>query len=353
MKKVLLLGSGQSHVDLLSTLAATPLIDTQLTLIAPYPLHLYSGMVPGFVAGQHALEACLIGLEPLLKQSGVRWHTGSAVALDMESGTVRLGDGSAFEFDWLSIDAGVVQDRHHIESTLPGAREHGLFVRPLEAFCALWPKMVEMAANRPLRIAVLGGGVTAIELALAIRQRLAESSVTLVADQHTFGSGLPAGAQPWVLSALRRHQITLLSDTATTVEAQQVLLASGARLACDAPVIALGEQAPAWLGHSGLSLNPQGRIATDGFGRSTSHAHVFASSEITSRAQPALTANLLAALAGLPQTRPSSQPNTLHFLSYGDRRARVSWRGLSATGHWVWWLRNWLERRHLQRYSRD
>ena len=53
-----------------------------MTLIAPYPRQLYSGMVPGFVAGHYALEDSMIALAPLFKHTGVRWLTRSATALN-------------------------------------------------------------------------------------------------------------------------------------------------------------------------------------------------------------------------------------------------------------------------------
>jgi len=40
----------------------------QVTLVAPFPRQMYSGMVPGFVAGHYALEDCVIPLAPLLEK---------------------------------------------------------------------------------------------------------------------------------------------------------------------------------------------------------------------------------------------------------------------------------------------
>ena len=73
MKHLVLLGAGHAHIHVLSTLATHPLPGVQVTLVAPYPRQLYSGMVPGFVAGHYTLEDCVIQLEPLLKNTGIRW----------------------------------------------------------------------------------------------------------------------------------------------------------------------------------------------------------------------------------------------------------------------------------------
>jgi NADH dehydrogenase FAD-containing subunit len=353
MKNLVLLGAGQAHIDLLSTLTAKQPPGVQLTLIAPYPLHVYVGMVAGFVAGQHPLQDCLIDLEPMLQKAGVRWLTGSTAALDVKTATLRLADGSTYGFDWLSIDTGVHQDRQQIEALMPGAREHGLFVRPLEAFCALWPRVTELATSRALRIAVLGHDLLSIELALAIRQRLPGSAVTLTAGTAGLACEPALADQNGILKILKQHRVTVLADLAIGIEAQQVLLASGARLACDVPIVASGGTAPAWLTGSALSLDVHGRVALDAVGRSVSHPNVFAASETASRAKPALTENLLAVLAGSPARRHPSAPDQLNFVSYGNRRALLIWRGFSVQGRWVGWLKDWLERRYVRRYRYD
>ena len=53
MKSVLLIGAGHAHAVLLRSLAKTPLYGARITLVAPQPTQLYSGMVPGVVAGHY------------------------------------------------------------------------------------------------------------------------------------------------------------------------------------------------------------------------------------------------------------------------------------------------------------
>lgn len=60
---------------------------------------------------------------------------------------VLLDNGSALPYDGLSLNPGPVQDRQKIESVMPGVREHGLFVRPTEAFGALWPQVVALGCD--------------------------------------------------------------------------------------------------------------------------------------------------------------------------------------------------------------
>ena len=363
-RQLVLLGAGHAHVQVLAYLAEHPLVGARITLVAPHPRQLYSGMVPGFVAGHYALDDCVIPLEPLVRRAGIRWLHRSVRALDAPTCTIDLDDGSALHYDWLSVNTGPVQNRALIEQTMPGAREHGLFVRPIEAFGALWPKVVELGLQKPLRIAVIGAGAAGIELAMAVRQRLPNAAITLLTGPVAVAANYPPKVQHRVLAALKQRNITVLQDVALSLNGTSVHLGCGADLACDVPLIAIGAQPAPWLAASGLALDAQGFIAVNALQRSTSHPQVFATGDVSTRmdrplarsgvyavrAGPALAANLAAAVAGQSLKEHMPPLKTLNLISCGNRRAIASWGNFSAQGRWVWWLKDWIDRRFVAKF---
>lgn len=354
MKHLVMLGAGHAHLHLLSTLAAYGLAGVQVTLVAPFPNPLYSGRVPGFVAGQYTLEDCVIPLAPFLKNAAITWLQRSASRLDATTRTMTLDDGSTLHYDVLSINSGPVQDRPKIEVMLPGAREHALFVRPLEVFGALWPKVVALAQQKPLRVALIGGGATGFELACAVAHRLPGSSVTLLSGDAPVVANYPSAVQAMVAQALKTRHVTVIQEHCVGIAAGEVTLASGARLACDVPIIAIDAQAPSWLQGSGLALDAQGYVAVDCFQRSPSHPQVFAAAEVDAvRAGPALARNLRAVLAGVAPKAHAPQKRTLNLLSCGHQRAIASWGNWSAQGRWVGWLKDWRDRGFVQKHRRS
>lgn len=364
-RQLLLLGAGHAHVEVLAQMAHAHWAGAQVTLVAPAERQLYSGMVPGFVAGHYALQDCVIPLAPLVQRSGIRWLQRSVTGLDAHAQTVQLDDGSQLRYDWLSLNTGPVQDRARTEAALPGARAHALFLRPMEAFAALWPQVVQQGQRRALRIAVLGAGAAGVELAMAMRQRLPDAAITLLCGNAAPGAAYPLAVQARIKKALWARRITLLPDSAVGFTSAAVLLASGASLACDVPVLCTGAQAPAWLQHSGLALDAQGFVAVDATQRSTSHPQVFAAGDVSSRmdrslarsgvyavrAGPALARNLAACLAGQAPTAHQPPQDTLNLLACGTRSAIASWGRFSAQGRWVWWLKQWIDRRFIRRYG--
>lgn len=366
MKHLVMLGAGHAHVHMLASLATHAMAGVQITLVAPYPRQLYSGMVPGFVAGHYALDDCVIPLEPLLKGAAVTWLPRSATGVDATQRSVTLDDGCTLTYDVLSINSGPVQDRQKIEQMMPGAREHGLFVRPIEPFGVLWPKVVALAQQNPLRVAVVGGGAAGFELSCAVAHRLPSSSVTLLSGDAPVAANYPPKVQAMISQALKKRGIAIIRERAVGLAAGELTLASGARLACDVPIIAIGSQAPTWLQNSGLALDPQGFVAVDAFQRSTSHAQVFAAGDVATRtdlalprsgvyavrAGPPLTTNLRAVLAGVEPRPYTPQIKTLNLLSCGDRRAIASWGNWSAQGRWVWWWKNRIDHGFIRKYTR-
>lgn len=362
---LLLLGAGHAHVHVLAQLAQEPLVGVQVVLVAPYTRQMYSGMVPGMVAGHYSVDECAIPLAELVRRAGVRWVQASVTDFNADARMARLDNGMELPFDWASLNTGPVQDRELLEAQMPGARTHALFLRPIEGFAALWPRVAAMGDERALRMAVIGAGAGGIEMAMALRQRLPQSAITLICGEKAPGANYPQAVQKRILAALKKRHITVLQESATGFHDGEVVLGCGARLACDAPLIAVGAHAPAWLVQSALALDERGFVQVNAFQQSTSHPHVFAVGDVSSRmdravprsgvyavrAGPALMRNLAAA-ARKETLHPHQPPaNTLNLLSCGDKSAIASWGRWSAQGRWVWWWKDRIDRRFMARYT--
>ncbi len=348
----LLLGTGPSHVQVLQALAAHPVAGVQIFLVSAHTHPWLPARVPGFVAGHYSAEECQWPLEPLVLRSGVQWLRASVRTLDAKARTVQHDDVRTLACDWMSSDMPGVHNRDLIEQSLPGAREHALFAHPLAAFCALWPQVQAMAEQRPLRFTVVGAGATGIELACALQQRLPSASVTLLSGDHPPGHRYLPALQQRLLQALKRRKITVLQDRALGLTATSVQLGCGAELASDIAVLATQKQVPRWIVDSGLALNSDGLIAVDDFQRSSSHPWVFASGDLCSAPQDdnrgvSLTNHLTATVAGQSLLAATPRPASWQVISLGQRTAAASWRGFTAQGAWVWWLKAWQERRWL------
>jgi pyridine nucleotide-disulfide oxidoreductase family protein len=368
-KRVVLLGAGAAHLHALQAFAREPLAGAELLLISPFAHQTYPGIVPGVVAGHYQTPQCQIGLAPLAAAARAHRVEAAAVGINTNARHVQLSDGRQAEYDLLSIDIGAAMDK----SRIPGAREHALFVRPIEHFIALMPGLLDLAAQRVLDVVVIGAGAAGVELALALQHRLCavmgeeRARVALVTGGGDALEGAALPAMRRVAAVLAQCRITLIRDRCEAIEARAVVLSSGARLACDAAIIATGAEAPTWLANSGLALDKGGFIDTIATLQSTSHAEVFAVGDVATRsdittplarngvhavrAGPALVQNLRRFVGGGALNPHPTRTRTLNLLACGNKSAIAVWGNWTAQGRLVWWWKDRVDRGFVAKYQ--
>lgn len=365
MKRLILAGGGHAHLHVLKALAARRWPGIEVLLVTPTLRQIYSGMVPGWMAGHYALDQCAALLEPLARAASVRLMQDTVTGVDAERRLVRTHASGEFVYDVLSLDTGAQVDGSCLAAT--GAML--LPIRPLEEFVPGWNRFVAQARQRgKAGLVVVGAGAAGVELALAGRYRLArEVGAENVQVSLVTGAGLMPGHGSRVVQRVRQalgeYRIVELVGYAAG-SPQGVVLDSGATVRADAVIAATGVRPPEWLAGSGLKLANDGFVAVADGQQSVSHPEVFAGGDVASRvdaphaksgvyavrAGPVLTANLERALAGQAPLPYRPQKRTLYLLATGPREAIMSWNGLSACGHWVWRWKNWIDRRFMSKY---
>jgi selenide,water dikinase len=360
VKKLLLLGAGHAQLSVLEALARQRIAGGDTLLVTPHPRLLYSGMLPGLIAGRYAEDEASVDILALARAASVHLRLGSAVALDAAARQVTLADGEQIGYDVLSIDTGPTQDRERI----PGAREHALFVRPIESVLALWQPTRALADERPLSVVMIGGGAAGVELALAMRAALGQrAELSLVAEDGVLANHAEA-ARRRAVAALRRAKVQLLPGRCNAIERKHVVIGESMRLVCDVPIVATGSDAPAWLADSGLALDERGFVRVGATLQSASHANVLAAGDVivrddaphprsgvyALRAGEVLAANLRAFVAGGALAPYVPQARALYLLSTGDGRAIASWGAWSAQGRLLGWWKDRIDRAFIARF---
>ena len=366
MKHLILLGGGHAHVHVLRALAANPLPETRVMLVSPYARQMYSGMVPGLIAGHYRADQCVIPLKPLALAGKVSFVEASATAIDTGKRSVTLSDGRSAGYDVLSIDTGPVMDRIR----LAGAREHALAVRPIERFVSLFGEVVALAQSRVVDIVVIGAGAAGVELALAMQHRFSRGGierarVSLVTGGDAPLSGYSDAVRRRAATQLARQRVTVFQAACLGLTRDQVLLPGGMCVASDVAVLATGTVAPLWLRDSGLALDANGFIATGETLQSVSHPEVFAVGDVASRVDaphpksgvyavrsgPPLAENLRKFFLGQSLQSHHPQLRTLNLISLGRRSALASWGPFTLQGRLMWWWKDAIDRGFIARYT--
>lgn len=365
MKRLVLVGGGHAHLSVLEALARERPADVQTVLVTPSRFQVYSGMVPGWMAGHYTRMQCQIDLHPLVQAARIDMVTDRVVGMDADRRWLRLADGRQMEYDLLSLDVGSETD----VSSLDLAGEKLLPVKPLDQFFEAWPRIVVAAQTKPgYRVVVVGGGAAGVELALAARFALAKSGsegrVDLIASESGLLDGHAASVRCRVARFLAGAKLEVWPLQASGSQAG-VLLSDGTLLPADCVLGATGARAPRWLAQSGLKLDANAYVAVDEYYRSKSHEAVFAAGDVSARqdvavarsgvhavhAGPVLAANLLAALKDGPMRTYRPRRHSLYLLACGPRYAIASWGPWSAEGKWVWHWKDRIDRGFVRRFA--
>ena len=355
---LILAGGGHSHALVLRMWAMDARrrpADTRLTLVSRHSTALYSGMVPGLVAGRYRLEDCRIDLRRLCLLAGAAFVQAEIAGLDPGARELVLHGRPPLRYDLLSLDVGAV-------TAEPGKEPAGLPVKPLEPFLA-WcealaasPPLPGAPGSRERPLSIRGGGAAAVEVALALKGRGLGSRLLLRGDALHLGSR----------AANRRGEALL---AAAGIELER-------RAPDDAPadLLCTGSRAPAWLAAAGLPVNPDdSRVHTEASLAVVGHPELFASGDCgviaaaprppsgvwAVRAAPVLADNLLRRLNHPERPLRTWRPQARALQLLGDGQPpplgprAVAFRGPLALGpsRWLWRWKEAIDRRFIDRFG--
>ena len=368
MKKLLLLGGGHAHVEVLRQFGLHPMTNVDITLVSPDRHTPYSGMLPGLVAGHYEFNDAHIDLEQLARFAGARFLRMNAVAINPAQRGVTLADGSSVHYDALSINAGSTPPVHG----MAGAVEYTLPLKPVKAFLAAWEALLaKIRAGDVRSLAMVGGGAAGVEMLLAMRHRIAQLHVTnnvrwvLITDTPQVLANHAPCVRAMLTRLLARKQVEVYCATRVTrADAGALYTDNGASISADAIFLATGAAATAWLATSGLALNDKKFININNYLQSTNHAEVFAAGDCATienwaypksgvyavRQGPPLAENLRHFLQGKSLIEYTPQARTLALISTGERHAIASWGALSFHGNWVWRWKDQIDRKFMAKY---
>ncbi len=374
VKDLVLVGGGHSHITVLKKFGMKPVPGVQLTLVCRDVHTPYSGMLPGLIAGHYTYDEAHIDLRKLCVFSSTRFIHDEVLRLDPNRRTLHFRQRPPIPYDLVSLNIGSTPDMRDID----GAREHAVPVKPISEFLPRWEALLQRVKNldtAPI-IAVVGAGAGGVELTLAIQHRLRGHFVSVdrasMPEMHIFC------ATPEILPThnrkVRARFERILAERGVTVHRESPVVkvtADGLRTATgwrgrfhEVVWVTKAAAAP-WLSDSGIATDSRGFLRVDESLRAVSHPNVYAAGDVAAvdahprekagvfavRQGPPLAENLRRALWGRPSRPFRPQRQFLSLVSTGDQYAVASRSGWSFEGEWVWKLKDWIDRRFMDKYQ--
>ena len=375
LRDIVLIGGGHSHVGVLRQFAMRPLPGVRLTVICTDTDTPYSGMLPGYIAGHYRFEEAHIDLRRLAEFAGARYYRDEVTGIDRAARKVVCRQRPPVGYDALSINIGSTPQLGHVA----GASEHAVAVKPIRRFNERWLALFERVRSHPgtTTIAVVGAGAGGVELTLAMQHRLRGELLGRGRNPDELGFHL-FSADPEILPThnvrVRRAFEGILAERGVTihrsaevsrVDAGRLHTRTGETLEADEIVWVTQAGGAAWLGGTGLALDPQGFIRVNEALQSETDPLIFAAGDCAAmngrqlekagvfavRMARPLAENLRRSVTGRALVSYRPQSHWLALISTGDRHAVASRGALYARGDWVWRWKDWIDRRFMRKFS--
>lgn len=368
MKRLVLLGGGHAHVEVLRILAERPIDGVEITVVTPYSRLVYTAMVPGVIAGHYALADSAIDIAALARAANATLLLTTASLVRPNEREVACSDATILPYDALSLDVG----SRPVIGGAEGVERNAVLMRPMESLVRGWVDVRARArAGKVSSITIVGAGAGGVELALAMDHGLRREMkgdaphVRIIADTPVMLPEFHAEARARLRKRLARRNIGVhVSSTVKEVGERAVRLQSGIEFASDATFWATGSGAHEWIRESGFATDERGFLLTNDFLQSVTYREVFGVGDCATqehrllpkagvfavRAAPQLAANLRAALSDAPLERHVTSPSYLALVSTGGKHAVGVWNGWSWQGYWAWRWKDFIDRGFVERY---
>jgi len=407
-----LIGGGHCHAIVLKMFGIQPLPSVRLTLISDVLHAPYSGMLPGHIAGFYGYDECHIDLRSLAEFAGCQVLIDRAIAIDINKNLVICQTRPPVIFDLLSVDIGSTP----ATLSVPGAAEYAIAAKPVPEFLASWNQLISERPNypqKPLRIAIVGGGAGGVELALNMQSRLGK--------EEGFGNEQFTGFNGWILryserrkrekgrgnkqeeleihlfhsgaelmqghnQRVRRRLKEILISRGVKVHLQEKVCAvkkieretnpqfptdyqisckSGLKLECYRIFWVTQASAANWIRESGLAADSNGFMQVNDCLQSVSHPNVFGAGDIAAMVNyPRPKAGVFAVRQGKPlfenlqqfllekPLKPfAPQEQYLGLIGTGNKRAIASRGSFMWESALLWYCKDWIDRQFMQKFS--
>lgn len=370
--RVVVVGAGFAGVAALEALSEVPV---EVTLVDRNVFHTFQPLLYQVAtAGLNAGDVAYPARASVRRYPRAHFQMGELTSVEWEGRRVELADGQRLDYDYLVLAIGASTNYFAIR----GAQRYSLAIytiaQALEVRDRIFTRLEQRAAGGssggPLRIVVVGGGPTGVEMAgtlAELRQdvvsfaypelRPSDVEVVLIEQQPRALGAFVEPLSAYAESELERRGVRLLlGESVAEVRPDEVVLASGSVLTDALTIWAAGVRAPPVVGELGLPQRAGGRIGVGGDLRPAGFPRVFVVGDLAATplggglapqlAQPAIqegrhAARQIARLLRGEGTEAFVYHDKGTMATIGRRAAVVQFpagRALTGTLAWLAWL---------------
>lgn len=332
-KRLVLAGGGHAHMMLLANIGDFTSKGHQVTVVQPSDYHYYSGMGPGMLSTHYTPDDIRFHTRFVVERQGGEFIKAKATKIDAQNNSLHTDNGDILLYDVLSCNVGSYVPFTAIE----GKAENIYSAKPIERLLEAQRHIIELCGLGKIKIAVVGGGPAAVEIAGNARH-LAKTTGCESIDVCLFaGTKLMADYSKSIQNIIRRtfNKRNIRIDESAYVQKivnGTILLKNGTEHTPDIIFLATGVKPSPIFTSSGVSTGPDGGLQVNSKLQSTEYMNIFGGGDCiyhapsplakvgvyAVRENPILLQNIQAALQEEPLTDFSPGGNYLLIFNLGE-----------------------------------
>ena len=364
-KHLVVVGAGHAHLTVLKNLKEFKESGHRVTVVSSSPRHYYSGMGPGMLSGIYRPEEIWFNVKKMSEDRGADFVEDNVVKIRPQEKKIDLHSGNEISYDVLSLNTGSYVPA---KEAMP-ADESVFTVKPIEKLLMARRRIIEDLQDKDLKITVVGGGPTGVEVAGNL-ERLAKNEsgrcrITLVAGTRLLSEFKSSVRKHALKSLTSRHVRVIEGARVAVVKDRKTELSNGDVLENDYVFMAVGVKPSSLFIDSGLPAGQDGGMLVNKFLQSVAYPELFGGGDCISfepqplakvgvyavRQNPILLHNLLNTLNGGALQEFVPQDTFLLALNMGDGTAVVRWHSLVWAGKPGFALKNYLDRKFMKTFQ--
>jgi NADH dehydrogenase FAD-containing subunit len=364
-KQLVIVGAGHAHLTILKNLPEFINAGHDVTVVSSSSLHYYSGMGPGMLSGIYRPEEIRFDVKKMSQNRGAVFIEDKVVKIHPQKKKIDLQSGQTLPYDLMSVNTG-----SFVPFEAPDTSDDFVIpVKPIENLLSARYKIIEALKRKELRITIVGGGPTGVEVAgnlgRLVRNESGKCRITLVAGTRLLRQ-FKNGVRNRVRNALIRRQVQVVEGSRmSAIKDKSVALADGSEIESDMVFMAVGVKPSPLFKDSGLTIGQDGGMLVNQYLQSVSYPEIFGGGDCISfepqplakvgvyavRQNPILFNNLVGFLKDTALEPFKPQKSVLLAFNLGDGTAVVQWHSVVWGGRLGFALKNYIDQTFMKNFQ--
>ena len=366
-KRIVIAGGGHAHMMLLARIGDFIRHGCEITVVGPSEHHYYSGMGPGLLGGTYRPEEIRFATRLVTEKFGGRFVQAKVSSIDPDGQQIQLDNGKQIPYDYLSCNLGSQVPQKMVS----GPVDDIFLVKPIERLLEAQRRILELGADRTIKIGVVGGGPSAAEIAGNIWQLGSTPGMRPVEVQIFAGRKLmpdhPEGVRQRAIRTLQERKIDILEGTRVeSVRTGQLIAADNTVHQCDLIFIAVGVKPSRVFRDSNMVCGADGGLTVNRYLQSVNYTNIFGGGDCIDfadqpldkvgvyavRQNPILVHNLLASITNQPLKPFDPGGAYLLIFNLGKRTGILHKWPIMFGGQLAFMIKDYIDRRFMRIFQK-